>query len=176
MTIKELQLLSEFEALTGIYADSILSDAIMREYERKTDDGHNVWSDKQIFCAAYKENKDGLAEKIRRTANEKIWSMKKNHLDAMTISAERAHVLSNMQQTAEDRIKELEAELADRKAYCEMLRSDLETKNNVDAEYLKTEIYEALCDAAQDNNEADTILHMIWGFEYLLRRMEDKHD
>lgn len=185
MTIKELQLRSELEALTGIYADSILSDAIKCEYERKTDDGHSVWSDKQGFCAAYKENKDGLAEKIQRAANEKIWSMKKNHLDAMTVYAERAHVLSNMQQTAENRIKELEAELADREKYCEMLREDLETKHTVETldSFASTEIriVSALRQMIRDDFSKEEIGAAAIFADYLLTEMaltetEDKHD
>ncbi len=85
---------SEQETLTGIYADSILYNAIEREYERQTDDGHDVWPDKQTFCAAYKDNKDGLAEKIQRAANEKIWRTEEKHRKAMAENSALVHKLN----------------------------------------------------------------------------------
>lgn len=55
-------MIQEFEALTGIFPSAELYKAIEVEYM----DG--PWTDKQSFCAAYKKNKDGLAEMIAKRA------------------------------------------------------------------------------------------------------------
>lgn len=54
-------MMSEFEKLTGIYPTATMYKAIEAAYMEF--DG-----DKQAFCAAYKENKGCIAEKIQRDA------------------------------------------------------------------------------------------------------------
>lgn len=80
-------LLSEFERATGIYPDSLLYEEIEREYADKK------WEDKHDFCAAYKGNIDGLAEKIQRIANERIWKQDEKHRSAMAESSRRVEDL-----------------------------------------------------------------------------------
>lgn len=75
---------SELTTRTGIYPDSTLYHVIEREYERQTEDGHDVWKDKDEFCAAYLANKDGLAERIQRETDEVIWRKEEAHRKAMT--------------------------------------------------------------------------------------------
>lgn len=55
---------SEFEQRTGIYPTESLYKVIEKYYM-------NFEGDKDAFCAAYKENRDGLAERIRDEANKK---------------------------------------------------------------------------------------------------------
>lgn len=80
----------EFEKLTGIYPTVELYAQIEAAYTDFT-------GDKVAFCKAYKENKDGLAEKIQRTVDmEQIKAQRK--------AAEEA-------EATEKRIKELESQL-----------------------------------------------------------------
>lgn len=169
---------SEQETLTWIYADSILYNAIEREYERQTDDGHDVWPDKQTFCAAYKENKDGLAEKIQHAANEKIWRTEEKHRKAM---AENSAIVQKLN----DEKNALSQELADREKYCEMLREDLETKHTVETlesfTSTETHIVNALRQMIRDDFSKEEIGAAAIFADYLLTEMaltetEDKHD
>ncbi len=57
-------MLEEFEKLTGIYPSATLYKAIEEEYAL------DAYADKQSFCKAYKANRDGIAERIRRRAND----------------------------------------------------------------------------------------------------------
>jgi len=95
---------SEFENRTGEYPDSIKYKCAEREYERQTEDGHDIWEDKDEFCAAYKTNRDGLAQKIQRAADEEIWRREERHRKAMTES-------SALAQRLQARITELEKAL-----------------------------------------------------------------
>ena len=67
-------MMREFEEMTGIYPTATMYKAIEAAYMEF--DG-----DKQAFCAAYKKNKDGIAEKIQR--------------DAMQAEASEAQELAN---------------------------------------------------------------------------------
>ena len=67
-------MMSEFEKLTGIYPTAGMYKAIEAAYM-------DFDGDKQAFCAAYKKNKDGIAEKIQR--------------DAMQAEASEAQELAN---------------------------------------------------------------------------------
>lgn len=64
-------MIQEFEALTGIYLSADMYRIVEAEYM----DG--PWTDKQSFCAAYKKNKDGLAEKIAKRACDASYQEKK---------------------------------------------------------------------------------------------------
>jgi hypothetical protein len=59
-------LLSEFQNHTDIFPDAITYEEIEREYMDER------WESKAQFCAAYKFNEDGLAEKIQRAANARL--------------------------------------------------------------------------------------------------------
>ena len=83
----------EFERRTGVYPDRITYNVAEREYERQDENGHDVWPDKDAFCAAYRDNKDGLAERIQQQADEAIWRMEERHRCAMTDSSDRVQEL-----------------------------------------------------------------------------------
>lgn len=55
-------MITEFEKLTGIFPTSDLYKAIEAAY-------YEYDGDKAAFCKAYKENTDGIAERIQRAAN-----------------------------------------------------------------------------------------------------------
>ena len=58
----------EFTKLTGFYPSSLLYKAIEKAYMDSD-------SDKYVFCSAYKDNQDGLAEKIQMEADKARWHM-----------------------------------------------------------------------------------------------------
>ena len=60
-------MLSDFENLTNIFPDICLYEVVEREYE------NGGWTSKAEFCNAYKFDEDGLAQKIQRAANERLW-------------------------------------------------------------------------------------------------------
>lgn len=62
---KSPMMMNEFEALTGIYPDYYLYQAIEELYMSSNDD-------KQTFCKKFKANKDGLAEKAQRMAADEL--------------------------------------------------------------------------------------------------------
>lgn len=95
---------NEFERRTGVYLTDLQYHCAEREYERQDENGRDVWPDKDAFCAAYLDNKNGLAERIQHQADEAIWRMEERHRKAMQESAERIEKL---------------------KAYCEMLEKKL---------------------------------------------------
>lgn len=148
---------TEFETLTGIFPDSILYEVIEREYNRQID-GRDFWDNKHDFCNAYKFNEDGLASRLQAAANEAIWRKEEAHRKAMQESAERLEKL---------------------KAYCEMLEKKLSGRHpepgavlEETAPDIKSQMLDALLDAAHDDHTAETILHMLRGFDYLLDRRD----
>ena len=60
-------MISEFEQFTGFYPTATLYAEIEAAY-------NDFDGDKKAFCAAYKANKDGIAEKIQLEANYKAFS------------------------------------------------------------------------------------------------------
>ena len=57
---------SEFQNHTDVFPDAVLYECIEHEYNTGN------WDSKAQFCAAYKFNEDGIAEKIQRAANERL--------------------------------------------------------------------------------------------------------
>ena len=84
---------NEFERRTGVYLTDLQYRCAEREYERQDENGRDVWPDKDAFCAAYRDNKDGLAERIQHQADEAVWRMEERHRCAMTDSSDRVQEL-----------------------------------------------------------------------------------
>lgn len=80
-------LLSEFENHTDIFPDAITYEEIEREYMNER------WESKAQFCAAYKFNEDGLAEKIQRAANERLIELGEGSAHHMKIRAQMAETI-----------------------------------------------------------------------------------
>lgn len=142
---------TEFETLTGIYPDSILYEVIEREYNRQTEDGRDFWDNKHEFCAAYKFDED-LASRVQAAANEAIWRKEEAHRKAMQESAERIEKLSRERDSLRKDLNDL-----------------LRTQSAPD---IKSQMLDTLLDAAHDDHTAETILHMLRGFDYLLDRRD----
>ena len=64
----------EFEQLTGIYVTNDLYRMVNAAY-------YNFGGEKQEFCKAYKENKDGLASTVQRAANMENLKRTQEHDD-----------------------------------------------------------------------------------------------
>ena len=142
---------TEFETLTGIFPDAILYEVIEREYSRQID-GRDFWDNKHDFCNAYKFNEDGLASRLQAAANEAIWRKEEAHRKAMQESAERTEKLSRERDSLRKDLNDL-----------------LRTQSAPD---IKSQMLDALLDAAHDDHTAETILHMLRGFDYLLDRRD----
>ena len=141
-------LLSEFERLTGTYPDAMLYEVIEKEYIE------GDWSDKNQFCCRYGNDVDGLATKCQRLANEKL-----------TRLYEGEAKLKNT-------IRVLEARLHEAAEENDRLEDDLDTTSrtmqSMQQDDLKIRMLDALMDAADGDATAEMILHMVFGFEYLL--------
>ena len=89
--------IQEFEELTGFYPSTDLYAAIEQAYD-------DYPGDKREFCAEYKANKDGLAEKIQYMASLQT-------LNALSTETAKANEAKLERDDAKRRIKELEAAL-----------------------------------------------------------------
>ena len=152
----------EFEKRTGEYPDSIKYDCIEREYERQTEDGHDVWKGKDEFCAAYKENRDGLAQKIQQAADNDIWRIEENYRKAMTEN-------NALVQQLQGRIAKLEKAL-DKELEWE---PDENAGTNL-AQYNYKELLDSTTTEKLSDEKAVTLVSEMFGF--MPERIEIIHD
>lgn len=147
-----MMMMSEFVNLTDIHPDALLYEAIEEEYNR------GGWDSKAQFAHAYKFNEDGLATKCQTVANERL-----------TRLYEGEAKLKNS-------IRVLEARLHEAAEENDRLEDDLDTTSrtmrSMQQDDLKIRMLDALMEAADNDHTADMILHMVFGFEYLLDAKE----
>ena len=161
--------ISESELHTGFFPDSILFDKMNAEYERKDLDGKNIWDSIPQFCNAYKFNEDGIAQEIQEAANAEIRELRAR---AERLQNENAR----LSEINEDQLTEL-LSLSERvdtltKQVEELPTATLEvTEPEITIQSIRAAIQQAYQDAAHDDCTGDQILHMVWGFEYLLQRL-----
>ena len=129
---------SEFENHTGIYPDVLLYEAAEYEYN----DGG--WADKAQFCRSFEMNENGLAEKVKRIANNK-WLEMYEKIEALKAENENLHT----------EITEL-SERADR------------SEHDMKIIKLKAHMLDALISAMQDEYDANAIIHAVLHDAYLL--------
>ena len=84
-------MIEEFEKRTGFYPSANLYESIEKAYLHSK-------PDKDAFCEVYKQNADGLAEKIRREVNT-LSSMLDHSSIGITLHT-YSHVMTEMQQDA----------------------------------------------------------------------------
>lgn len=154
---------SEFETMTGIYPDVLLYEAAEHEYN--TGD----FASKAEFCDCFKADEDGLATKCQRIANER-WFKAEERIGKLTAENNRLEDenenLRNEIAALSDRVDELSDDVG------ELPTSTLEvTEPEITIQSIRTAIQQAYHDAACDDCKGDQILHMVWGFEYLLQRL-----
>ena len=158
---------SEFETLTGIYPDVLLYEAVEHEYI--TGDFKN----KEKFCDCFKANEDGLATKCQRIANER-WFKTEERIGKLTVENDKLQNenenLRNEIAALSDRVDELNDEIVELPAVLETTDGFAEAE----IERIRAAMQRALQDAACDDCKGDEILHMVWGFEYLLQRLGAK--
>ncbi len=129
---------SEFETLTGILPDVLLYEAAEHEYN------NGDWASKAEFCDCFKADEDGLATKIQTAANERWFEMEKQRGELIAANEKLLRELNDLTK----RVNALQGGVGEK---------DIRAAMQV-----------ALHDAACDDNKADMILHMVWGFGYLL--------
>ena len=88
-------LLSEFQLHTDIFPDAILYEEIEREYMDER------WESKAQFCAAYKFNEGGLAERIQRAANARLIELGEGSAHHMRIRAQMAGTIKALTEELE---------------------------------------------------------------------------
>ena len=160
--------ISESELHTGFFPDSILFDKMNTEYERKDIEGKNIWDSIPQFCNAYKFNEDGIAQEIQEAANAEIRELRA-----------RAERLQNENARMEDVNENLLAEvlrLTKRvdmltKQVEEMPTATLETTENDALARMKADMFNSLLEAAHEGHNGKTVLHMIFGFDFLLAQI-----
>lgn len=163
-------LLGEFETHTGIFPDVLYYECAEHEYN--TGD----WSSKAQFCHAVKFDEDGLAHKIQRLASER-WIKANEEISrlrssVMPITDECEH-LRTENSRLEDENENLRNEIADMaKTVDNLIQQIAELKpQGFTSEQIRIAIQQSFCNAAHDDNCADMILHMVWGFDYLLENL-----
>ena len=155
---------SEFETLTGIYLDVPAYEAAEHEYN--TGD----YASKAEFCDCFKADEDALAHKIQTAANKRWFGMtdQRDRLIAENDKLQNENEnLRNEIAALSDRVDELNDEIVELPAVLETTDGFTEAE----IERIRAAMQRALQDAACDDCKGDEILHMIWGFDYLLRRL-----
>lgn len=146
-------MINEFTERTGVYPTADLYRAIEDAY-------YDFDGNKDAFCKAYKENKDGLAERIA-TAAQEITEGRMRAKDATVKAAEASKT------ALEDRIKLLEAQL----------ERELEWKPWIDENAFSQERYDALKRSGHEmsDDESKRWIADEFGFDYdkirICRRM-----
>ena len=151
---------SEFETLTGIYLDAPAYEAAEHEYN--TGD----YASKAEFCDCFKADEDGLATKIQTAANKRWFGLTEQR-DRLIAENEE---LRNEIAALSDRVDELSDEVEELPAVLESPDGFTEAE----IERIRASMQRALQDAACDDCKADEVLHMVWGFDYLLQRLGAK--
>ena len=154
---------SEFETLTGIYPDVLLYEAAEHEHN------NGNYASKAEFCDCFKADEDGIAQKCRNAANEK-WLVEEELIGKLRAENNRLEDenenLRNEIGALHDRVDDLTKQVT------ELPTATLEVAEpEITVQTIRAAIQRAYQDAAHDDCKGDQILHMVWGFEYLLQRL-----
>ena len=160
----------EFETLTGIYPDVLLYEAAEQEYN------NGDWASKAEFCDCFKADEDGIAQKCRNAANEK-WIAEEELIGKLRAENSRLQKENaRLSEIIDDQLTEL-LSLSERvdtltKQVEKLPTATLEvTEPEITIQTIRAAMQQAYQDAAHDDCKGDQILHMVWGFEYLLQRL-----
>ena len=175
--------INEFQNHTDMYPDFTLYEAACKEYEKKNPDGSPAWDSQAQFCNAYKFNEDGLAERIMHSANERVESWisdnvrLKSELEPLADQCEKLRAENNRLEDENENLRNEIVALSDRvdelmDEVGELPAATLEaTEPEITIQSIRAAIQKAYQDAAHDDCKGDEILHMVWGFEYLMQRL-----
>ena len=150
----------EFEMFTDIYPDVLLYEA--SEHEYNTGD----WASKAEFCDCFKANEDGIATKCQKIANER-WFKAEELIGKLR--AENNRLEDENENLRDDimaltlRVNELSDEI-----------SELPEHGVSKRIMMLATMMQALIAAAMDDNNADTILHQVWAYQYLLDELHEE--
>ena len=157
----------EFETLTGILPDVLMYEAAEAEYN------NGDWASKAEFCDCFKADEDGIATKVQKAANERWFEMEEQRGALITANEQLQKENENLSieiMKLGEHVDELQKKIDEIPE-----PAVLEVTDSFAAEQIETiraAMQRALQDAACDDCKGDEILHMIWGFDYLLRRLE----
>lgn len=150
----------EFETLTGIYPDVLLYEAAEQEYNS------GDWASKAEFCECFKADEDGIAQKCRNAANER-WLAEEELIGKLRADNSRLEDenenLRNEIAALSDRVDELSDEVG-----------ELPEQGVPKRIMMLATMMQALIAAATDDNKADTILHQVWAYQYLLDELHEE--
>lgn len=151
---------SEFETITGIFPDVLTYEEIEKEYN------NGSWEDKTQFCAAYTEDKDGLAHKVQTAVNKRWYALEDQKTQLIKENDELRR-----------QIEELTIEIVKYGEHVDEIQKKLDAmpvQQVVNSNNLKIAEMKAITAAANDDNMAETILHMVWAFQYLEEELKVK--
>ena len=167
---------SEFETHTDIFPDVLLYEAADHEY--MTGD----WDSKAGFCHDFKFNVDGLAQKCQKIANER-WIKVNEEVSRLRSEAKPlADICEKLRaenNRLEDENENLRTDIADLTKTVDNLIQQitdlpvatLEQVQHDDVTLSKAKMMDSILEAAHADCKGDEILHMVWGFDFLLPRL-----
>jgi len=151
---------SEFEILTGIYLDVPAYEAAEHEYNTGN------YASKAEFCDCFKADEDGLATKIQTAANKR-WFGLTDQRDRLTAENDR------LQKENEN----LSIEIMKLGEHVDELQKKIDAmpEQGVPKRIMMlATMMQALIAAAMDDNKAETILHQVWAYQYLLDELHEE--
>ena len=167
---------SEFETHTDIFPDVLLYEAAEHEYNE------GGWESKAGFCHDFKFNVDGIAQKCQRIANERWIAVneeasrlrseakpladicEKLRAEKARLEDENENLLTEIRQLSK-RVDELNKQIT------EFPTATLEQVQHDDVTLSKAKMMDSIFEAAHTDCKGDEILHMVWGFDFLLPRL-----
>lgn len=150
----------EFETLTGIYLDVPAYEAVEHEYN--TGD----YASKAEFCDCFKADEDGLATKIQTAANKRWFGL--------TDQRDRLIAENDKLQNENENLRNEIAALSDRVDELSDEVGELPEQGVPKRIMMLATMMQALIAAAMDDNKADTILHQVWAYQYLLDELHEE--
>ena len=150
----------EFETLTGIFPDVLLYEAAEQEYN------NGDWASKAEFCDCFKADEDALAHKIQTAANKR-WFGLTDQRDRLIAENDR------LQKENEN----LSIEIMKLGEHVDELQKKIDAmpEQGVPKRIMMlATMMQALIAAAVDDNKADTILHQVWAYQYLLDELHEE--
>ena len=155
-----MMLQGEFETLTGILPDVLLYEAAEHEYN--TGD----WASKAEFCDCFKADEDGIATRCQKIANERWFGMEeqvgKLRAENDRLQKENENLSIEIMKLGEH-VDELQKKI------------DAMPEQGVPKRIMMlATMMQALIAAAMDDNKADTILHQVWAYQYLLDELHEE--
>lgn len=154
---------SEFETLTNIYLDAPAYEAA--EHECNTGN----WSSKAEFCECYKQDEDHLAMKIQTAANKRWFGLEDQRTRLMAdneqLQKENEKLTIELMKLG-DHVDELQKQVSELPEPAVLEVTDSFTAQQI--ETIRAAMQRSLHAAACDDCTGDEILHMVWGFDYLI--------